>query len=367
MRIGMAVAAFLPASGYGGPVWNIVRLMRALEGAGVDSTVLTTTLAAPGRATLPPGQATVDGLAIERMPVRLVYHWSPWVRWLGPQVGVDLLHVFGLWNGLSYAAIHWANRAGVPWVWEPSGMMVLRGKKRLIKRLLTPYHRRLARSAAGIIWTAPQERDEAPEPFREVRHWLRPNPAPEVSEVVLPDRRDARKTLGLPAEGPVWGYLGRVAARKGIDSLLRIWRAAGGPGTLCVTGPVEDRELAATLRAAGPDVVLHPPVAPADRWALLRALDALVLIPDYGENFGLVVVEAIAAGTPALVSPAVGAGHWLAGHGAIVLDPVAERLAEIFRSGAAPSVPCSIPGVLELDAVGRTQAEIYRAALAPGA
>jgi glycosyltransferase involved in cell wall biosynthesis len=360
VRVGLALPAFLPATGYGGPVWNTLRVARALVGAGVESVLLTSTQSGPGRAELPPGPDVVEGLQIERMPVRWTHGWSPWVRWSAPARPVDVLHVFGLWNGLSYSAMRWASRAGVPWVWEPSGMLPPLGRKALVKRALTPWHLRLGCRAAGLIWTAPQERDEAPVGFRELRHWLRPNPAPEPEASAGVERREARARLGFPADGPLWGYLGRVARRKGIETLLEAWRSAGGPGRLCFTGPSEDQRLAAAVRAAGPSVELRPPVTPAERGILLRAYDALVLVPAYGENFGLVVAEAIAAATPAVVSPAVGAGHWLAGHGAVVVDPPEERLREMFRAGTPPRVACSIPEALRAEVVGRLQAQIYR-------
>ena len=58
----------------------------------------------------------------------------------------------------------------------------------------------------------------------------------------------------------------------------------------------------------------------------------------------------------------VGAGHWLAGHGAIVLDPVDAALREVFTSGVPPRTDCSIPESLELDGVGRLQASVAETA-----
>jgi glycosyltransferase involved in cell wall biosynthesis len=363
MHVGMAVPAFLPAVGYGGPVWNIIRLIDSLASRQIESVVLCSTLSDSGTADLPAGRTEIDGMAIQRMPVRFAYRWSPIVRWQAPQTKIDILHVFGLWNGLSYSAIRWANRSGTPWVWEPSGMLPTRGQKRWLKKRLTPYHVRLARTASGIIWTAPQEREEAPAPFRQFRHWMRANPSPDISDRVLPDRQSARRALGLPETGPIWGYLGRIANRKGIPALLQTWKSSGGPGLLCITGHAEDPQLIADIERAGDNVRLCPPVTPDERWTYLRAIDGLVLLPDYGENYALVVVEAIAAGTPALVSPAVGAGFWLRGHGATIVAPPYDDLAKIFRSGEVPAESCSIPPVLTLPQIGQTQAEIYQDAI----
>jgi glycosyltransferase involved in cell wall biosynthesis len=359
VRVGFAIPAFLPARGYGGPVETVLGLARATGGLGVTHEVYTSTLSRRGERSLPAGPTEEAGLPVLRMPTPLAYGWAPLVLWQRPAPEPDLVHVLGLWNGLSYSAAHYAITRRIPWLWEPCGMLVPRGRRRALKLLLTPYHLALARLCAGIVWKSPQERAEAPALLRGVRSFWRPNAVEQPP--ALPTRAEARRALGLPLDGPLWGYLGRIAHRKGIPELLSVWQRAHGPGHLVLAGPPEDASLAATTRAAA--VLLLGAQDRDRRWLFLRALDALVLLPSYGENFGNVVAEAVAAGTPAVLSPAVGAGHWLAGAGAVVVAPPFGELERMMRAGAPPPAPAGLPAALDPAAIGRAQVAIYREVL----
>jgi glycosyltransferase involved in cell wall biosynthesis len=360
----MAIPGFLPARGYGGPIEVVLCLADGLVSAGVELEVLTSTLIEPGRSGLPPGPARERDLDVLRMPTPIAFRWSPWVRFRAPERRPDVLHVFGVWNGLSYAAMRWAESAGVPWIWEPSGMLPTRGRHRWVKRLVTPWHVRRARAAAGVIWTSPQERKEAPAGLTDVRYWLRSNPPPADLPTDLPDRAEARRRLDLPAEGPLWGYLGRIDDRKGIPEVLEAWREARGPGTLLFAGPAAHAELAAMIDGTAGARRLEPLDADT-RWLYLRALDSLVLAPKFGENFGIVVMEAIAVGTPALVTPEVGAGYWLAEAGATATTGGHAEWVRRFRDGDLPPPAGRIPESLTNAPICEQMVRIYREAIGP--
>src|SRR5205814_1397365 len=69
------------------------------------------------------------------------------------------------------------------------------------------------------------------------------------------------------------------------------------------------------------------PVSGAAKDALLRSAAALVL-PSYSENFGNVVLEAMAAGTPVVVTPEVGlADEVRRAHAGLVAAPQPRELA----------------------------------------
>lgn len=362
MRIVMALPAFLPAMGYGGPVTNVVRLCQGLRELGIETSVITSTLADGQGGRLPEGPDVEAGIPVDRLSVVAARGWAPLVRWRAPRGPVDIMHVGSVWNGLSYAALRWAQSEGIPTIWETMGMLGVQGRSRGLKRLLTPLNLRLARRSHGLVVTAPRELEEAPPAFRRVHHWMRPNPPALPSAAPVPSRLEARQALGLPIEGPLWGFLGRVADRKGIPRLLAAWREAGGAGHLCIAGPVEHEPLAAAVRET-PGAILLPPIPRPEVRTYLRALDALLLVPDYGENFGNVVIEAIDAGTPAVLSRAVGSGHWLAGRGAVVLDDPLKDLITCLREGAFPPAPAGLPDDLGLMAVALRQRQIYEEVL----
>jgi glycosyltransferase involved in cell wall biosynthesis len=142
----------------------------------------------------------------------------------------------------------------------------------------------------------------------------------------LPSRADARARLGLPADGPVIGWVGRLAWVKAADDALAAFAAAGIAGTrLSVVGDGPDRPaLEAQARALGlaGRVTFHG--ALPDAWRVLPAFDAL-LLSSRSEGTPMVLLEAMHAGVP-IVATAVGGVPDLVGDGALLApadDPAA--------------------------------------------
>ncbi|MGW2016331.1 glycosyltransferase [Streptomyces sp. NPDC001927] len=122
-------------------------------------------------------------------------------------------------------------------------------------------------------------------------------------------RRLTRKQLDLPEDAFVVGGVGRLAPGKRFDRLVEAVAAVPEARLLLVgEGPERERLLAAAREAGAADRVLltgaceDPPPADSagpDLPSLLAAMDVFVSTsPD--ETFGLAVVEALAAGLPAL-------------------------------------------------------------------
>src|SRR5205823_5016921 len=103
-------------------------------------------------------------------------------------------------------------------------------------------------------------------------------------------------------------FLGRISWKKGLDRLLQAMALTALP--LVVAGNDDEdywpgmARLAETLRIA-PRVHYVGRVDGARKESLLRRA-ALLVLPSYSENFGNVVLEAMAVGTPVIVTPEVG-------------------------------------------------------------
>ena len=119
-------------------------------------------------------------------------------------------------------------------------------------------------------------------------------------------RRAARTRLGLPPEGPVGGYVGRLATEKGIRELAAAWRVVSErhpDARLLLVGPVEDNDPVPTevLEALRRDPRVRMHGADWNTPPLYAAMDVVVL-PSYREGLPVVPLEASAAGVPVISS-----------------------------------------------------------------
>jgi phosphatidylinositol alpha-mannosyltransferase len=112
---------------------------------------------------------------------------------------------------------------------------------------------------------------------------------------------------GWPGEGGALGFLGRFGeARKGLPVLLAAFEklAAVRPGLrLLIAGPGDPDEVRDALPAELFDRVhLLGQVSDADKARMLASVDIYVAPNIGGESFGIVLLEAMAVGTPVLAS-----------------------------------------------------------------
>ncbi|HVU37064.1 MAG TPA: glycosyltransferase [Opitutales bacterium] len=131
-------------------------------------------------------------------------------------------------------------------------------------------------------------------------------------------------------------YLGRIDPKKGAQHLIPAYakqypeetRLRGGAPALVIAGPesaaafAEQCHLQAEilrLRESA-DIVWTGMLDQEMKWAALEAADVLVL-PSHQENFGYVVAEALAVGTPALISDRVNLWREVVADGAGLAAP----------------------------------------------
>ncbi|GHB95290.1 glycosyltransferase [Cerasicoccus arenae] len=183
--------------------------------------------------------------------------------------------------------------------------------KHLKKWLYWPWAEyRVLRDADAVIFTAEEERNLARESFwlyrchEKVVHYGIPS-----SVFTVQDSTETwRKQSPVKPGKPYLLYLGRLHEKKGGDLLIRAYRKLKHEGhalpDLVMAGPAQDNDFTAHLRtAADGDNAIHftGMVTGAAKWGALTEALAMVL-PSHQENFGIVVAEALAVGTPVLMT-----------------------------------------------------------------
>jgi glycosyltransferase involved in cell wall biosynthesis len=336
MRILHVIPTYLPAIRYGGPIFAVHSLCRALASRGHEVEVVATNINGSGTSPVPIG-TRVD---VDCVPVR--YFASPFLSRLSfaptmsrilrqelPHFDIVHLHSVFLWP--TWAAARLAHRARVPYVISPRGMLV----KDLIKR-----RNRFVKSAwIKLIEKGNLERASAIHATSHVEvaelrrfGWqlppitLVPNGVDRMEVCagveLSPDVRE------IATRQPFVLFLGRISWKKGLDRLLRAF-ARTSAGTLAIVGPDDEGlaprllQLARDLRIDGRVRFLTRVVLGADKEHLYASAQLFVL-PSYSENFGNTVLEAMQSGRPVIVTAEVGATEIVrdAGAGIVVAgDP----------------------------------------------
>lgn len=111
-------------------------------------------------------------------------------------------------------------------------------------------------------------------------------------------------------------FVGNLIPRKGLHTLLRALRMVdAGPWRLDIAGAAVDAGYARRMRAAagglGEQVQFHGRMTDGDLTALLARSDMLV-VPSTYEGFGIVYLEGMARGLPAVATRAGAAGEIIA-------------------------------------------------------
>jgi glycosyltransferase involved in cell wall biosynthesis len=144
-----------------------------------------------------------------------------------------------------------------------------------------------------------------PEAIHTIHYGLPPAPAPDVAAA----RAEVRRLIAAPAAAPVIGFVGRLIEQKGVRYAVRAFArlAEAHPAArLLIIGDGDQRQaLEAEAGALGVRARTHFIGWRPDAARLMAGFDVFVM-PSLWEGFGIVLLEAMAAGVP-IVGSAVSA------------------------------------------------------------
>ena len=321
VRVLNIIPSVAPESG--GPVEGLLSQLATLHGAITFDVV---SLDSPGAPYVKAFPAPITALGVDadmpdtRNKFQRHYGYSPkLVPWLREHVrSYDAVIAHTLWNYAAYASARVLPTAGVPYFVFTHGMMDPWFRhayplKHLAKQAFWLLNEGvLLRGARKVLFTAEDERLLARNVFlghggyaEAVVGYGANAPPPEA-----PGNAAAfRARFPAWADGPYLLFLSRIHEKKGCDLLIDAFAevAAQYPSMqLVIVGPDQVglqpalQAQAERLGLAG-RVQFPGPLYGDDKWNAMKGAEAFVL-PSHQENFGVVVAEAMACGTPVLTT-----------------------------------------------------------------
>ena len=344
MRILNVTETYAPFLEFGGPPEKVRSLSQGLARRGHQVTVLTADWGLEKRKRALDGKITAErcpfGWRLREHDIQAIYlptwlryralSWNPAVRRYcrARLQNFDIAHIFGLYDLLGPAVAAACRARNLQYVLEPIGMFVPIVRSVWLKRM---YHavwgRALFRGASAVIATSDQEQEElAAGGVSRERIILRRNGVERPAS--LPERGTFREAQGISRTAKLVLFLGRLSIKKSPELLLEAFAnlptALGGKAVMLVyAGPDEggmqtQLDQKATQAGVRERVKFAGPIFGDAKWAAYRDADVFVL-PSQNENFGNTAAEAVAAGTPAIVTEQCGIAPLLADEAGLVV------------------------------------------------
>jgi glycosyltransferase involved in cell wall biosynthesis len=339
MKVLLAIASIQAATG--GPAAQIAHLAGALRAAGVVPEIACQVLPEHG-----PEIGVDPGVGIHRFPAGWPLRYAPG-RHLRRLLRTlcrhhDLVHNFGLWMAINRYTTGAAVQAGKRMLLSPQGMLEANalGRSALAKRMaLALWVRKDILKATCLHATGDLEYES----IRKTGFTSQPI-AVIPNGVTLPTGKEIAERSELETIWPWLSgrqyvlFLGRIHPFKNLIGLVRAWQRSGVGSheiLLVLAGPDLEghgKEVSAVAHelGVGDQVRFVGPVDGRVKLGLL-ATAAVLVLPSRSENFGFVVAEALACGTPAIANTdapwrtlnEAGCGWWI--------EPGEEPLASTLR------------------------------------
>lgn len=308
MNILFIVPSYKPAYIYGGPIVVIALLAEQLVKSGHNVVVYTTTANGKAELDVEPGvPQNVDGVQVFYFKRETKDHthisFSLWKKLSKTIKEFDIVHIHSWWNLLVMGAVWICSRNKVKPILSPHGMLseyIFKANNSLPKKLIHTY---AGRKLLSQTWLHVSTELEWMECKGVIPYWqgkVIPN------LVKLPEfayKRNKGSVLNI-------GFLSRIDPKKGLDILINALSLTNFNYTLKVAGSGEDsyiNELKVLAETCGnaDKIEWVGWMNGEKKFDFFSKID-LFALTSHSENFAIVVIEALAVGTPVLISDQVG-------------------------------------------------------------
>jgi len=371
MKLLCVVPSYWPAFQFGGPIYSVHSLNKALVKKGVDVTVYTTNMNGSENLNVPINkEVIIDGVKVyyfkSKKPKSYAFLPSLWKALSITAKDFDLFHIHCLYSFPTLISTYYARKYKIPYIIAPRGMMIkemIKKKSRLKKvAYISLFEKRNIEKASGVHCTVENEKQDIEKFGFNIKNYF-----------VVPNGIDLKEFHILPPKGLLFEeflhlkdkkiilFFSRINWKKGLDILIRAYSMIAKERNdvhLLIVGPDNERygekvkgwikSLGLGYSVLGPRPYTrntqHPipntqtrvtftgMLTGKDKLMVLQGSDIFVL-PSYSENFGMAVVEAMACGLPVVISNKVGIYKEVEKNKAgIVVDADAESLYKGIKS-----------------------------------
>jgi len=312
MKILRSIHSVNPARG--GPIESVKQSSAVLMRRGHDVEIIS--LDAPADPWVRDCPVPVHALGPGRGDYGFAPRFSRWIR--ERHADYDVVIIQGLWQYSSFGVWRALRGTPTPYFVFSHGMLDPWFKrsyplKHLKKLLYWPWAEyRVLRDAAAVLFTSEEERRLARESFSPYQcKEVVVNYGTAAPEIDLPDaREDFFKTLPQLRGRQFLLFLGRLHEKKGCELLIEAFAALRNSvrddqsPNLVIAGPCADEAYEERLKRMASNasgITFTGMLSGNLKWGAFGAADAFIL-PSHQENFGIAVAEALACGTPVLIS-----------------------------------------------------------------
>lgn len=306
----------------GGPSLAVIEMVKALCLEGVDTEITTTNDSGPDLLDVPLG-VLQDYKGVR---VRFFSRFSPpipAIREFGFAAGLtlwlwkhlrdyDIVHIHAIFSYPSTIAMAIARFQNVPYITRPLGQLCewsLQQSKQKKEIYLKIIEKANLKGAKALHLTSEQEQRELKLLTWDLPNFILPH------GLVLPDpianaREKLHQMLNIPLEVPIILFLSRLHPKKGLDYLIPALSKLHNQNFAFVLAGGGDPEYEVELDHLVQENNLSDRtyklgfVGGEKKDICLQGAD-LYALTSYSENFGIAVLEALASGTPALVTTGV--------------------------------------------------------------
>ena len=310
----------------GGPSQAVIEMVRGLRSQDVDAEIVTTNDNGKDLLDVPLYELTDRLEEYANVPIRFFPRFSPNINavrefafsgalttWLWQHITeYDLVHVHAIFSYASTIAMAIARIKNVPYITRPLGQLCewsLQQSKLRKQIYLNVIERSNLLHSKSLHFTAEQEKIEFNQLGLNIPNFILPHGV-YVPTPILDAKTQVRKILHIPDQRPIILFMSRIHPKKGLEYLIS------------ALGKLKESNFALVIAGSGdPDYVnqikdLLKTHDICDRTHMIGFVKSetknlylqgadIFALTSHSENFGIAAIEALAAGTPVLITDGV--------------------------------------------------------------